>query len=82
MQVQENIMSAASRLLSSARKLGPYVLVELLLPGGTLIALILWLSQGMHRTGLMTVEQPILAPTQVEKMIAPVELQRGIGEHA
>ena len=27
--------------------LGPYVLVELLLPGGTLLALLLWLSQ--HR---------------------------------
>ena len=25
--------------------LGPYVLVELLLPGGTLLALLLWLSQ-------------------------------------
>ena len=75
-------MSAASRLLSSARKLGPYVLVELLLPGGTLIALILWLSQGMNRTGLMTVEQPTVSPTQIEKVIAPVELQRGVGAHA
>ena len=27
--------------------LGPYVLVELLLPGGTLLALLLWFSQ--HR---------------------------------
>ena len=75
-------MSAANRLVSSARKLGPYVLLELLVPGGTLIALILWLSQGMHRTGLMTVEQPMVAPTQVEKVIAPVELRHGIGEHA
>lgn len=30
-----------------ARDLGPYLLVELLLPGGTLLALLLWLSQ--HR---------------------------------
>lgn len=28
-----------------ARDLGPYLLVELLLPGGTLVALLLWLSQ-------------------------------------
>jgi len=28
-----------------ARDLGPYLLVELLLPGGTLLALLLWLSQ-------------------------------------
>jgi hypothetical protein len=37
-----------SRLKSIARglrSLGPYLLVELLLPGGTLIALLLWLSQ-------------------------------------
>jgi len=27
------------------RKAGPYLLIELLLPGGTLVALLLWLSQ-------------------------------------
>jgi hypothetical protein len=27
------------------RAFGPYLLIELLLPGGTLIALLLWLSQ-------------------------------------
>jgi hypothetical protein len=27
------------------RNVGPYLLVELLVPGGTLIALLLWLSQ-------------------------------------
>lgn len=32
------------KLLSNARSLSPYLLVELLLPGGTLIALALWLS--------------------------------------
>jgi len=31
------------RLLSGARSASPYLLVELLLPGGTLIALLLWL---------------------------------------
>jgi hypothetical protein len=50
--------------------------MELLLPGGTLIALILWLSQGMHRTGLMTVDQPAVAPTQVEKVVSPFEVRR------
>jgi hypothetical protein len=75
-------MSAASRLVSSARKLGPYLLMELLLPGGTLIALILWLSQGVHRTGLMTVDEPTLAPTQVEKVISPSDIRRTIEAHA
>ena len=32
-----------NRLLEGARSLGPYLLVELLLPGGSLIALLLWL---------------------------------------
>ncbi|HJV10107.1 MAG TPA: hypothetical protein VJ690_01255 [Burkholderiales bacterium] len=32
------------KLLSNARSLSPYLLVELLLPGGTLIALALWLG--------------------------------------
>ena len=32
-------------ILGKARKFGPYVLVELLLPGGTLLAFLLWLSQ-------------------------------------
>jgi hypothetical protein len=30
-------------LLAGARSASPYLLVELLLPGGTLIALLLWL---------------------------------------
>jgi hypothetical protein len=74
-------MSAAS-LISRARKLGPYVLLELLVPGGTLIALILWLSQGMHRTGLMTVDQPTVAPAQVEKVIARVTVAPHVKAHA
>lgn len=35
---------AVEKLLSNARSVGPYLLVEILLPGGTLIALALWLS--------------------------------------
>jgi hypothetical protein len=34
------------KLLRNARTLSPYLMVELLLPGGTLIALALWL--GVH----------------------------------
>ena len=32
-------------ILPALRSLGPYVLVELVLPGGTLLALLLWLAQ-------------------------------------
>ncbi len=33
------------KTISRLRAVGPYLLIELLLPGGTLIALLLWLSQ-------------------------------------
>ncbi len=32
-------------VLQALRALGPYVLIELVLPGGTLFALVLWLAQ-------------------------------------
>jgi hypothetical protein len=35
----------AQRAITALRELGPYVLLEILLPGGTLVALLLWLSQ-------------------------------------
>ena len=33
------------RICATLQKLGPYVLIELVLPGGTLIAFLLWLYQ-------------------------------------
>ena len=38
-----------SDILSRLRAMGPYLAVELILPGGTLIALLLWLSQRFGR---------------------------------
>jgi hypothetical protein len=47
------------RLAHAARKAGPYVMIEVLLPGGTLIALLLWLSQrGRLRLGLRHLRAP------------------------
>jgi len=37
------------KLLAAGRTLGPYVAIELLLPGGSLIALLLWLYQTHRR---------------------------------
>jgi hypothetical protein len=37
------------QLIQAARDVSPYLLVELILPGGTLIALALWLYR--HRRG-------------------------------
>jgi hypothetical protein len=41
-------MNAATRrnVYQRLRRLGPYALIELLLPGGTIIALLLWLCSG------------------------------------
>lgn len=45
------------RVLQGARALSPYLLIELLLPGGTIIALLLWLFS--RRTGAATVHGPV-----------------------
>jgi hypothetical protein len=44
-------------LLQAARTAAPYLLVEILLPGGTLIALALWL---LSRDGKATTSQALL----------------------
>jgi hypothetical protein len=63
------MFAAVSRLVPKVRSLGPYVLMELLLPGGTLLALLLWISQGMARTGLLVIQPPLVSPAAVEQVI-------------
>ena len=36
------VRNATARVVNSIRSLGPYVAIELILPGGTIIALALW----------------------------------------
>jgi hypothetical protein len=43
LQVRTTILNLLETLKAASRKLGPYVLLELLLPGGTLFALALFL---------------------------------------
>ena len=50
-------------------RVGPYVLVELLLPGGTLLALLLWLSNGVGRGQLASLHQPEISPPVVERVV-------------
>jgi hypothetical protein len=59
-----------TRISQSLRRLGPYLLIELLLPGGTLLALLLWLSQGMTRGGFAGVHPPVVGPCAIERSIA------------
>ena len=60
--------ATVKNLLSKLRAAGPYLFVELLLPGGTLIALVLWLSQGMSRTGTLNVHLPVEAPAVIARV--------------
>ena len=38
----------AMKLIAAGRTFGPYVAIELILPGGSLLALLLWLYQTFH----------------------------------
>ena len=65
-------MNAAFREkgLKSLRRAGPYLLLELLLPGGTLLALLLWLSNGAGRGQLADVQPVPVSATGIERVIA------------
>jgi hypothetical protein len=41
--------SRTARLTSLLREIGPYAAIELILPGGSLIALLLWFCRRDHR---------------------------------
>ena len=64
-------MAARSKrsALRMLRELGPYVLVDLLLPGGTLLALVLWLSSGTGRGQLAEAHQPGASAVAIERVI-------------
>jgi hypothetical protein len=62
--------TASNRIFQALRSLGPYLLIELLLPGGTLLAFLLWLYQ--RRTGTMSAgtQQARGTPRAVEHSIS------------
>jgi hypothetical protein len=66
----------SKRLLPTLRRAGPYLLIELFLPGGTLLALLLWLSQGMARGKFAILHRPDLTPPAVELVVAAKAPQR------
>jgi hypothetical protein len=45
--------------------------MELLLPGGTVLALLLWLSTGASRGAFATEHPPKIRSLAVERMLAP-----------
>jgi hypothetical protein len=50
-------MRSAASTLTRLGHFAPYFVVELLLPGATLVALLLWLSRNFMRNGLRDVRQ-------------------------
>jgi hypothetical protein len=61
--------------LPKLRSVGPYLLIELLLPGGTLLALLLWLSQGFAQGKFAIVHERDVAPSALELVIAATTRQ-------
>ena len=49
------------RGLALLRSIGPYAAIEILLPGGTLIALLLWLARCGAFTSIVSPDRPAAA---------------------
>ena len=49
--LRTSITSWLSRLVGRASEFGPYLAIELILPGGSLVALLLWLYRRNNRSG-------------------------------
>ena len=65
--MKDGMLQRAVKFLRSA---GPYLAVELLLPGGTLIALLLWwFSGGSARGQLTRVEQLPPHPASIQRVV-------------
>jgi hypothetical protein len=55
-----NLQPALASLRNACRRFGPYLLLELLLPGGTLMALLLYLAQRVRAAGGVGLGRPIV----------------------
>ena len=64
----------AERVIGAFRKAGPYMLVELLLPGGTLIALLLWLSSGTAKGYFAEPQPTAYSLSHIERVVAVPKL--------
>ena len=59
------LRSGIARVQHWFRSLGPYVVIELLLPGGTIVALAVWAYRKRRRAGGKTLPaSPEVAPAQ------------------
>ena len=66
MAVKDGMLQRAVKFLRGA---GPYLAVELLLPGGTLIALLLWWFSGGSARGQLTRVEKLPHPISIERVV-------------
>jgi hypothetical protein len=57
------------KVLAGCRAIGPYLLIELILPGGSLVALLLWIYRTTRRSA-----PPGVGATQAGTSASEVEL--------
>jgi hypothetical protein len=58
------------RSVSWLRRAGPYLLLELLLPGGTLLAILLWFSGGSSRGQFADVQRLSMPAIAFERVVS------------
>jgi hypothetical protein len=63
-----------NRVAQAIRSLGPYVLIELLLPGGTLFAVLLWLYRRTAAGSSRSIHVAKAAPSAVEFAVTATRL--------
>ncbi|HEX6136864.1 MAG TPA: hypothetical protein VF059_04365 [Casimicrobiaceae bacterium] len=82
----QTVLQGFAILRGLARKLGPYVVVELLLPGGTLLALILFLcrrgtlnASGDPRRAAPGAPRVIVSVQKEHRHRLPLPVRMGLG---
>lgn len=62
-----------AKIFAAIRQVAPYLAIELLLPGGSLVALILWLlkNRARLRNGLATARSSVRTTSQLAAVLRP-----------
>jgi hypothetical protein len=75
------IESSLKLITSAVRALGPYLLVEILLPGGTLVALLMWLYQQRRKEGASLGATIVRHAERAQVALLDVHHERRIRDH-
>jgi hypothetical protein len=64
------VRALAMKLFAAGRVFGPYLAIELVLPGGSMLALLLWLYRASHH-GAVTARNRWFRPSRLEHLLRP-----------